>query len=135
MTVSLGYAGVYETVQALIHKTHTSEEGKELAIAILKKLNSYCDDWYKETGYFFSVYGTPLESTTEKFAKANRRDFGIIPEITEFNYVTNSYHINVREEIDAFSKLSLEGAFQEYSTGGSISYVEVPDMTDNILQF
>lgn len=132
MTVSLGYAGVYETVQALIHKTHTSEEGKELAISILKKLNSYCDDWYKETGYFFSVYGTPLESTTEKFAKANRRDFGIIPEITEFNYVTNSYHINVREEIDAFSKLSLEGAFQEYSTGGSISYVEVPDMTDNI---
>lgn len=131
-SISLGYAGMYETIKYLTGQSHTSEEGKELAISILKKLNQYCEKWNNETGYGFSVYGTPIESSTYKFARANQRDFGIIPEVTEFDYITNSYHINVREEIDAFEKLTLESQFQENSLGGAISYVEVPDMNENI---
>ena len=131
-SISLGYAGMYETIKYLTGQSHTSEGGKELAISILKKLNQYCEKWNNETGYGFSVYGTPIESTTYKFARANQRDFGIIPEVTEYDYITNSYHINVREEIDAFEKLTLESQFQENSLGGAISYVEVPDMNENI---
>ena len=131
-TISMGYAGLYETVYALIGKSHTTEEGQELAIQIMKKLNKYCDEWKEQTGLGFSLYGTPLESTTGKLANALRRDFGEIEGITNHEYVTNSYHISVREDIDAFSKLDKESVFQALSPGGAISYVEVPDMTKNI---
>lgn len=131
-TISMGYAGLYETVYALIGKSHTTEEGQELAVQIMKKLNKYCDEWKEQTGLGFSLYGTPLESTTGKLANALRRDFGEIEGITNHEYVTNSYHISVREDIDAFSKLDKESVFQALSPGGAISYVEVPDMTKNI---
>lgn len=131
-TISLGYAGIYETVYELIGESHTTEKGEELAKQILRRLNKYCEDWKNETGLTFSLYGTPLETTTGKLASANRRDFGEIEEVTNHEYITNSYHINVREEIDAFSKLSKESVFQALSPGGAISYVECPDMASNI---
>lgn len=131
-TISLGYAGLYETVQALIHQSHTTDEGRELALQIMNKLNAYCDKWKKETRLAFSVYGTPMESGTYKFAKALQRDFDVMPEVNEHDYITNSYHVNVREEIDAFSKLSKESEFQSLSSGGSISYIEIPNMEKNI---
>ena len=131
-TISLGYAGLYETVMYMTGYSHTDEEGKPFALEIMKKLNDKCNEWKKAENIDYSLYGTPLESTTYKFAKALKRDFGEIENVTDHNYITNSYHVNVREEIDAFSKLTFEAEFQELSPGGAISYIETPNMQDNI---
>ena len=131
-TISLGYAGLWETVYKLSGKKLTDPEGEKLGLKIMKKLNEACAGWKKKENIDFSLYGTPLESTTYKFAKALQKKFGIIPGVTDKNYVTNSYHIHVTEEIDAFSKLAFESKFQELSPGGAISYVEVPNMNNNI---
>ena len=131
-TISLGYAGLWETVYKLIGKKLTEKEGEELGIEILKALNAACAKWKKEENIDYSLYGTPLESTTYKFAKALQQRYGIIPGVTDKNYITNSYHVHVTEEIDAFSKLALEAKFQALSPGGAISYVEVPNMQNNI---
>ena len=131
-TISLGYAGLWETVYALIGKKLTEEEGKKLAIEILEKLNCYTRKWKSAENIDYSLYGTPLESTTYKFAKTLQKRFGIIEGITDKNYITNSYHVHVTEPIDAFSKLALESEFQALSPGGAISYVEVPNMQNNI---
>lgn len=130
-TLSLGYAGLYETVRALTGKSHTEEEGKEFALKLMTYLKETCDKWREESGISYSLYGTPMESTTEKFAKS-LKDFPEIKNVNDHNYITNSYHVNVREEIDAFSKITLESEFQELSPGGSITYVESPDMSGNI---
>lgn len=131
-SISLGYAGLYECVQALIGQSHTSENGKELALQILRKLNAYCEKWKAEENIGYALYGTPLESTTYKFAKALKEEFGEIPEVSEHDYITNSYHVNVREEIDPFEKLALESEFQKLSLGGCISYVETANLQNNI---
>ena len=131
-TISLGYAGLWETVYALIGKKLTEPEGKELGIKILEKLNCYTKKWKAAECIDYSLYGTPLESTTYKFAKTLQKRFGIIEGVTDKNYVTNSYHVHVTEPIDAFSKLALESEFQALSPGGAISYVEVPNMQNNI---
>ena len=131
-TISLGYAGLWETVYALIGKKLTEKEGKELGLEIMKKLNEYTAKWKKAEHIDYSLYGTPLESTTYKFAKQLQQRFGIIEGVTDKNYITNSYHIHVTEEIDAFTKLKLESEFQALSPGGAISYVEVPNMQQNI---
>lgn len=131
-TLSLGYAGLYECVKSMTGYSHTSDEGKEFAIAIMQKLNDKCAEWRDAENIAYSVYGTPLESTTYKFAKALQRRFGIIEGITDKNYITNSYHVHVTEKIDAFSKLAFESEFQKLSPGGAISYVEVPNLTNNI---
>ena len=131
-TISLGFAGLWETVYKLIGKKLTESEGEELGIKILQALNDACAKWKKAEQIDYSLYGTPLESTTYKFAKSLQKRFGIIPGVTDKNYVTNSYHVHVTEEIDAFSKLALESKFQALSPGGAISYVEVPDMQNNI---
>lgn len=131
-TLSLGYAGLWECVYSLIGKKLTEKEGKELGLEIMQKLNDYCAKWKKEENIDYSIYGTPLESTTYKFAKCLQKRFGIIKGVTDKNYITNSYHIHVTENIDAFSKLKLESEFQALSPGGAISYVEVPNMQDNI---
>lgn len=117
-TISLGYAGIYECVMAMLGVSHTTPEGKQFAIEILKHLNDKCDEWNAENNIGFSLYSTPLESTTYKFATALKKRFGIIKDVTDHDYITNSYHVNVREPIDAFSKLSIEGDFQKYSLGG-----------------
>ena len=131
-TLSLGYAGLWECVYSLIGKKLTEKEGKELGLEIMQKLNDYCAKWKKEENIDYSLYGTPLESTTYKFAKCLQKRFGIIKGVTDKNYITNSYHVHVTENIDAFSKLKLESEFQALSPGGAISYVEVPNMQDNI---
>lgn len=131
-TISLGYAGIYECVKCLTGTSHSEPEGKKLALEILQKLNDYCNKWKAEENIGYSVYGSPIESTTYKFAAANRRDFGIIPEITDHDYVTNSYHVNVREAIDPFTKLNLESEFQALSQGGCISYIETANLQNNI---
>ena len=131
-TLSLGYAGLWECVYSLIGKKLTEKEGKELGLEIMQKLNDYCAKWKKAENIDYSLYGTPLESTTYKFAKCLRKRFGIIKGVTDKNYITNSYHVHVTENIDAFSKLKLESEFQALSPGGAISYVEVPNMQDNI---
>ena len=131
-TISLGYAGLWETVYYLSGKKLTEPEGKELGIVILKKLNEYTKKWKEAENIDYSLYGTPLESTTYKFAKALQNRFGIIEGVTDKNYITNSYHVHVTEPIDAFSKLALESEFQALSPGGAISYVEVPNMQNNI---
>lgn len=131
-TLSLGYAGLWECVYSLIGKKLTEKEGKELGLEIMQKLNDYCAKWKKEENIDYSIYGTPLESTTYKFAKCLQKRFGIIKGVTDKNYITNSYHVHVTENIDAFSKLRLESEFQALSPGGAISYVEVPNMQDNI---
>ena len=131
-SISLGYAGLYECVQALIGQSHTSENGKELALQILRKLNAYCEKWKAEENIGYALYGTPLESTTYKFARALKEEFGEIPEISDHDYITNSYHVNVREEIDPFEKLALESEFQKLSLGGCISYVETANLQNNI---
>lgn len=131
-TISLGYAGLFECVKYMTGESHTSEAGKPFALEVMQKLNDKCAEWKAAENIAYSVYGTPLESTTYKFAKALQRRFGIIKDVTDHNYITNSYHVNVREEIDAFSKLSFESEFQRLSPGGAISYIEVPDMQDNI---
>ena len=131
-TLSLGYAGLWECVYSLIGKKLTEKEGKELGLEIMQKLNDYCAKWKKEENIDYSIYGTPLESTTYKFAKCLQKRFGIIKGVTDKNYITNSYHVHVTENIDAFSKLKLESEFQALSPGGAISYDEVPNMQNNI---
>lgn len=131
-TISLGYAGIYECVMAMLGVSHTTTEGKKFAIEILKHLNEKCDEWNAEYNMGASVYGSPIEMTTYKFAAALKKRFGIIKGITDHDYITNSYHTSVREPIDAFSKLSIEGEFQKYSLSGCISYVELPSMINNI---
>ncbi len=131
-TISLGYAGLWECVYSLIGKKLTEEEGKELGLEIMKALNAACAKWKAEENIDYSIYGTPLESTTYKFAKCLQKRFGIIKGVTDRNYITNSYHVHVTEDISAFDKLKLESEFQALSPGGAISYVEVPNMQDNI---
>ena len=131
-TMSLGYAGIYECVMAMLGVSHTTPDGKKFAIDILKHLNEKCDEWNAEYNMGASVYGSPIEMTTYKFAAALKKRFGIIKGITDHDYITNSYHTSVREHIDAFSKLSIEGEFQKYSLGGAISYIEMPSMMHNI---
>ena len=131
-TISLGYAGLYEMTVRMTGESHTSEVGKEFALKVMKKLNDKCNEWKADENISYSLYGTPMESTTYKFAKALQDRFGIIPNVTDHNYITNSYHINVREEVTAFEKLEEEAEFQKLSPGGAISYVEVPNMSKNI---
>ena len=131
-TLSLGYAGLWECVYALIGKKLTEPEGEKLGLEIMQKLNEYCMKWRKDEDIHYSLYGTPLESTTYKFAKCLQKRFGIIEGVTDKNYITNSYHIHVTEPIDAFSKLAIESKFQALSPGGAISYVEVPNLDNNI---
>ncbi len=131
-TISLGYAGLWECVYSLIGKKLTEKEGKELGLEIMKKLNEYCASWKAEENIDYSLYGTPLESTTYKFSKCLQKRFGIIKGVTDRNYITNSYHVHVTEDINAFEKLKLESEFQALSPGGAISYVEVPNMQSNI---
>lgn len=131
-TISLGYAGLYECVLYMIGESHTQENGKEFALEVMQYMNDKCAEWKKDEDIDYSLYGTPLESTTYKFAKCLQKRFGKIEGITDHDYITNSYHVNVREKIDAFSKLKLESEFQRLSPGGAISYVEVPDMHKNI---
>ena len=131
-TISLGYAGLYECVKYMTGRSHTDPEATPFALAVMDKLNAACKGWKEAHNIDFSLYGTPLESTTYKFAKCLQNRFGIIPGITDKNYITNSYHVHVSEEIDAFTKLSFEAQFQHLSPGGAISYVEVPNMQQNI---
>ena len=131
-TLSLGYAGLWECVYSLIGKKLTEPEGEKLGLEIMKKLNEYTAKWKAEENIDYSLYGTPLESTTYKFAKCLQKRFGKVPGVTDRNYITNSYHVHVTEEIDAFDKLALEAKFQTLSPGGAISYVEVPNMQNNI---
>lgn len=131
-TISLGYAGLYECVKYLTGHSHTEPEGKPLALEIMQHMNDKCKEWKTAENIDYSLYGTPLESSTYKFAKALRGKFGVVEGISDHDYITNSYHINVREEIDAFAKLDFEAEFQALSPGGAVSYVEVPDMKNNI---
>ena len=132
-TLSLGYAGLCECVRYMTGKSHTDEEvGKPFAIKVMQHLNDACAKWREETTIAFSLYGTPIESTTYKFAKCLQKRFGIIEGVTSKNYITNSYHVHVTEPIDAFSKLKFEAEFQALSPGGAISYVEVPNLLNNI---
>lgn len=131
-TLSLGYAGLWECVYSLINKKLTEKEGEELGLEIMRRLNSYTAKWKAAENIDYSLYGTPLESTTYKFAKALQRRFGVVKGVSDRNYITNSYHVHVAEPIDAFAKLSLEAKFQTLSPGGAISYVEVPNMQNNI---
>lgn len=132
-TISLGYAGLYECVKCMTGKSHTDETGgKEFGLSVMQYLNDACSKWKAEENIDYSVYGTPIESTTYKFAKCLQKRFGIVEDVSDHNYITNSYHVNVREEIDAFTKLKFESDFQKLSPGGAISYVEVPNMQDNI---
>ena len=131
-TLSLGYAGLWECVYSLIGKKLTEPEGKELGLEIMKKLNEYCAKWKAEENIDYSIYGTPLESTTYKFSKCLQKRFGVIKGVTDKSYITNSYHIHVTEDINAFEKLKIESEFQALSPGGAISYVEVPNMENNI---
>lgn len=131
-TISLGYAGLAECVYYMKNCTHTSDIGKEFGLRVMQALNDACTNWKKAENIDYSVYGTPLESTTYKFAKCLQRRFGIIPHVTDKNYITNSYHIHVTEEIDAFEKLTKEAEFQKLSPGGAISYVEIPNMENNL---
>ena len=131
-TISLGYAGLWECVYALNGKKLTEPEGEALGLEIMKKLNEYTAKWKAAENIDYSLYGTPLESTTYKFAKCLQKRFGIVKGVTDRNYITNSYHVHVTEPIDAFDKLTLEAKFQALSPGGAISYVEVPDMQNNI---
>ena len=131
-TISLGYAGLSETVFYMLGVSHTSETGREFGLKVMQALNDACSKWKSQENIDYSVYGTPLESTTYKFAKCLQKRFGMIKDVTDHNYITNSYHINVREKIDAFSKLTKESEFQKLSPGGAISYIEVPNMQNNI---
>ena len=131
-TLSLGYAGLYECCVRMTGKSHTDPEGKPFAISVMQKLNDACSKWKAEENIDYSLYGTPIESTTYKFAKALQNKYGVIKDVSDHNYITNSYHVNVREQIDAFTKLSFESEFQALSPGGCISYVEVPNMQDNL---
>ncbi|MBM6813489.1 anaerobic ribonucleoside-triphosphate reductase [Thermophilibacter provencensis] len=131
-TISLGYAGLYECVKAMTGHSHTDKEATPFALAVMQRMNDKCAEWKAAENIDYSLYGTPIESTTYKFAKCLQRRFGIIPGITDKGYITNSYHVHVTEPIDAFTKLRFESEFQRLSPGGAISYVEVPDMQDNL---
>ena len=131
-TISLGYAGLYECTKYMTGKTHTDPEAKPFALSVMPHMNDKCKEWKAKENIDFSLYGTPLESTTYKFAKCLQTRFGIIPEVTDKNYITNSYHVHVSEPIDAFTKLKFESEFQQLSPGGAISYVEVPNMQNNL---
>ncbi len=131
-TISLGYAGLYEMCVRMTGKSHTDPEGKKFALDVMQYMNDKCALWKAQEDIDYSIYGTPLESTTYKFAKALQRDFGTIENVSDHDYITNSYHVCVREDIDAFSKLAFESEFQKLSPGGAISYIEVPDMQNNI---
>ena len=131
-TISLGYAGLYEMCMRMLGKSHTDPEAKPFALSVMQRLNDKCKEWKEAENISYSVYGTPMESTTYKFAKCLQKRFGIIPGVTDKNYITNSYHVHVTEEIDAFSKLKFESEFQKLSPGGAISYIEVPNMQTNI---
>lgn len=131
-TISLGYAGLYECVKYMTGKSHTDERAKPFALSVMQKMNDKCNEWKEAENIDYSIYGTPLESTTYKFAKSLQKRFGIIEGITDKNYITNSYHVHVSEKIDAFTKLRFESDFQKLSPGGAISYVEVPNMQGNI---
>lgn len=131
-TISLGYAGLYECVKYMTGKSHTDPSATGFALSVMQHLNDACEKWRKETNIDFSLYGSPIESTTYKFAKCLQKRFGVIEGITDKSYITNSYHVNVREKIDAFDKLSFESQFQKLSPGGAVSYVEVPNMNNNI---
>ena len=131
-TISLGYAGRYEMCMRMLGKSHTDPEAKPFALKVMQRLNDKCKEWREAENISYSVYGTPMESTTYKFAKCLQKRFGIIPGVTDKNYITNSYHVHVSEKIDAFSKLKFEAEFQKLSPGGAISYIEVPNMQTNI---
>ena len=131
-SISLGYAGLYECIKYMTGKSQLDKEGYDFGIAVMQRLNQACDEWKAQTNIGFSIYGSPIESTTFKFAKCLQKRFGIVPGITDKDYVTNSYHITPSQHIDAFSKLSVESEFQHYSLGGAISYVETPNMEKNI---
>ena len=131
-TISLGYAGLYECVKYMTGKSHTDAGAKPFALSVMQHMNDKCSEWKKDENMDYSLYGTPLESTTYKFAKCLQKRFGIVPGITDKNYITNSYHVHVSEPIDAFTKLKFESEFQKLSPGGAISYVEVPNMQDNL---
>ena len=131
-TISLGYAGLYECVKYMTGKSHTDDVAKPFALSVMQKMNDKCNEWKQAENIDYSPYGTPLESTTYKFAKSLQKRFGIIEGITDKNYITNSYHVHVSEDIDAFTKLKFESEFQKLSPGGAISYVEVPNMQDNL---
>ena len=131
-TISLGYAGLYECVKYMTGKSHTDAGAKPFALSVMQHMNDKCSEWKKAENIDYSLYGTPLESTTYKFAKCLQKRFGIVPGITDKNYITNSYHVHVSEPIDAFTKLKFESEFQKLSPGGAISYVEVPNMQDNL---
>ncbi len=131
-TISLGYAGLYECVKYMTGKSHTSAEAKPFALSVMQHMNDKCKEWKAKENIDFSLYGTPLESTTYKFAKCLQKRFGVIEGVTDKNYITNSYHVHVTEKIDAFTKLKFESEFQQLSPGGAISYVEVPNMQNNI---
>ena len=131
-TISLGYAGLAECVYRMLGESHTTEEGKKFGLEVMQAMNDACLTWKKAENIDYSVYGTPIESTTYKFAKCLQERFGVIPHVTDKNYITNSYHVHVTEEIDAFDKLTKEAQFQQLSPGGAISYVEVPNMQNNI---
>ena len=131
-TISLGYAGLYECVKAMTGHSHTDREATPFALAVMQKMNDKCAEWKVAENIDYSLYGTPLESTTYKFAKCLQKRFGNVPGITDHGYITNSYHVNVREKIDAFTKLKFESEFQRLSPGGAISYIEVPNMQDNL---
>ena len=131
-TISLGYAGLYECVKYMTGKSHTDAGAKPFALSVMQHMNDKCTEWKKAENMDYSLYGTPLESTTYKFAKCLQKRFGIVPGITDKNYITNSYHVHVSEQIDAFTKLKFESEFQKLSPGGAISYVEVPNMQDNL---
>jgi len=131
-TISLGYAGLYECVKYMTGRSHTDSEAKPFALQVMQHMNDACKGWKAQHNIDFSLYGTPLESTTYKFAKCLQKRFGIIKDITDKGYITNSYHVHVTEPIDAFTKLAFEAEFQQLSPGGAISYVEVPNMQNNI---
>ena len=131
-TISLGYAGLYECVKYMTGKSHTDDEAKPFALSVMQKMNDKCLQWKTAENIDYSLYGTPLESTTYKFAKCLQKRFGLVPGITDKSYITNSYHVHVTEPIDAFTKLRFEAEFQQLSPGGAISYVEVPNMQNNI---
>ena len=131
-TVSLGYVGIYEMTQAMLGVSHTTKEGEEFALEVMKYLKNKCDDWKKETKYGFGLYGTPGENLTSRFCRIDKQKFGEIKNVTDRKYYTNSYHVHVAEEIDAFEKLKFESQFHDISLGGCISYIEVPNMKNNI---
>jgi ribonucleoside-triphosphate reductase len=131
-TISLGYAGLYECVKYMTGKSHTDPEAKPFALEIMQHMNDACKKWKEKENIDFSIYGTPLESTTYKFARCLQKRFGIVEGITDKSYITNSYHVHVTEQIGAFTKLKFESEFQHLSPGGAISYVEVPNMQKNI---